>query len=115
HRGEIMHRSSLAAALVATLGFMATAACAQDFPARAISLIVPNPPGGMNQIHAQPLGAVVEKLYKQPAPVFNKPGGTAAAGTAFVANQPHDGYNVLVTTTNLYLATEEDKLFGVES
>src|SRR5829696_2381243 len=69
---------------------------AQDFPARTLNLIVPNPPGGMNQIHAQPLGAVIEKLYKQPAPVLNKPGATAASGTAYVANQPADGYNVLV-------------------
>ena len=106
-----MHRSLLAV----TLGLVATAGYAQDFPSRAINLIVPNPPGGMNQIHAQPLGAVIEKLYKQPAPVLNKPGGTAAAGTAFVANQPPDGYNVLVTTPNLYLATEKDKLFGVQS
>ncbi len=106
-----MHHSvsALAFALVST------AALAQDYPARAINLIVPNPPGGMNQIHAQPLGAVIEKLYKQPAPVLNKPGGTAAAGTAFVANQPPDGYNVLVTTPNLYLATEKDKLFGIQS
>ena len=43
------------------------------------------------------------------------PGGTAAAGTAYVANQPPDGYNVLVTTPNLYLATEKDKLFGIQS
>jgi tripartite-type tricarboxylate transporter receptor subunit TctC len=69
----------------------------------------------MNQIHAQPLGAVIEKLYKQPAPVLNKPGATAASGTAYVANQPADGYNVLVTTPNLYLAIEKDKLFGIES
>ena len=88
---------------------------AQDFPSRTINLIVPNPPGGMNQIHAQPLGAVIEKLYKQPAPVINKPGGTAAAGTGFVANQPPDGYTLLVTTPNLYLAVEKDKLFGIQS
>ena len=100
---------AIAAALVAT------SAHAQDFPSRALNLIVPNPPGGMNQIHAQPLGAVIEKLYKHPAPVLNKPGGTAAAGTAYVANQPADGYNVLVTTPNLYLATEKDKLFGIQS
>ncbi len=99
----------------ATLALFAIVGHAQDFPARAISLIVPNPPGGMNQIHAQPLGAVIEKLYKQPAPVLNKPGGTAAAGTAFVANQTPDGYNVLVTTPNLYLAIEKDKLFGIKS
>lgn len=88
---------------------------AQEYPTRAISLIVPNPPGGMNQIHAQPLGAVIEKLYKQPSPVINKPGGTAAAGTGFVANQPADGYTLLVTTPNLYLAIEKDKLFGIRS
>lgn len=106
-----MYRSLSAAAFAV----VAAAGHAQDFPARALNLIVPNPPGGMNQIHAQPLGAVIEKLYKQPAPVLNKPGGTAAAGTAFVANQPPDGYNVLVTTPNLYLATEKDKLFGIQS
>jgi tripartite-type tricarboxylate transporter receptor subunit TctC len=58
---------------------------------------------------------VIEKLYKQPAPVLNKPGATAAAGTGYVANQPPDGYNVLVTTPNLYLAVEKDKLFGIQS
>lgn len=99
----------------ALISLAAATAQAQDFPARALNLIVPNPPGGMNQIHAQPLGAVIEKLYKQPAPVLNKPGGTAAAGTAFVANQPPDGYNVLVTTPNIYLAVEKDKIQGIES
>jgi len=97
------------------LGCAAFGGYAQEFPARTLNLIVPNPPGGMNQIHAQPLGAVIEKLYKQPAPVLNKPGATAASGTAYVANQPADGYNVLVTTPNLYLAVEKDKLFGIES
>lgn len=101
--------------IAAILGFAAIGGHAQDFPARAINLIVPNPPGGMNQIHAQPLGAVIEKLYKQPAPVINKPGATAAAGTAYVANQPADGYNVLVTTPNIFLAVEKDKLFGIQS
>jgi tripartite-type tricarboxylate transporter receptor subunit TctC len=101
--------------LAVALGFAASCGYAQDFPARAINLIVPNPPGGMNQIHAQPLGAVIEKLYKQPAPVLNKPGATAASGTAYVANQPADGYSVLVTTPNIYLAIEKDKLFGIHS
>ena len=101
--------------IAAILSFAAIGAHAQDYPSRGINLIVPNPPGGMNQIHAQPLGAVIEKLYKQPAPVINKPGATAAAGTGYVANQPADGYNVLVTTPNLYLAVEKDKLFGIPS
>ena len=110
-----MQRLLPAALLTIGLSFIAIASYAQDFPVRGINLIVPNPPGGMNQIHAQPLGAVIEKLYKQPAPVLNKPGATAAAGTAFVANQAPDGYNLLVTTPNLSLATEKDKLFGIQS
>lgn len=101
--------------LLATLLSAAASAGAQDYPTKAINLIVPNPPGGMNQIHAQPLGAIIEKLYKQPAPVLNKPGATAAAGTGFVANSAPDGYNILVTTPNIYLAVEKDKLFGIDS
>ena len=88
---------------------------AQDYPTKAITITVPNPPGGMNQIHAQPLSAILEKLTSQPAPVVNRPGAVAAAGTAYVANQPPDGHHILVTTPNLYLAIEKDKLYGVKS
>ena len=106
-----MHRPLLAI----TLALAALTGSAQDFPTRAINIVVPNPPGGMNQIHAQPLSAVLENLYKQPAPVLNRPGGTAAVGTAFVANQPPDGYNILVTTPNLYLVIEKDRLYEIKS
>ncbi len=88
---------------------------AQSFPNKAMTVVVPNPPGGMNQIHAQPLSAVIERLTKQPAPVINRPGGTAAVGTAFVANQTPDGHTLLVTTPNLYLVIEKDKLYGIKS
>lgn len=98
------------------LTFAATGLGAQEtYPSRAINIIVPNPPGGMNQITAQPLSAVMERLTKQPAPVINKPGGTAAVGTAFVATQKPDGYNILVTTPNLYLVVEKNKAQGIDS
>jgi tripartite-type tricarboxylate transporter receptor subunit TctC len=58
---------------------------------------------------------VIERLTKQPAPVVNRPGGTAGVGTAFVANQPPDGYNILVSTANLHLVIEKDKLYGIKS
>ncbi len=89
---------------------------AQDYPTRPVTIVVPNPPGGMNQIHAQPFSAVWEKITQQPAPVVNRPGGTAAVGTAYVAaQQPADGYHILVTTPNLFLVIEKDKLYGVKS
>jgi tripartite-type tricarboxylate transporter receptor subunit TctC len=45
----------------------------------------------------------------------NRPGGTGAVGTAYVANQKPDGYNILVTVPNIYLVIEKDKLYGVKS
>ncbi|MBI1989684.1 MAG: tripartite tricarboxylate transporter substrate binding protein [Betaproteobacteria bacterium] len=97
------------------LGFAAIGGYAQDYPSRAITITVPNPPGGMNQVHAQPLSAVLERLTSQPAPIVNRPGGTAGIGTAYVVNQPPDGYNILVTTSNLHLVIEKDKLYGIKS
>jgi tripartite-type tricarboxylate transporter receptor subunit TctC len=101
--------------LAVGLGIAASAGYAQDYPSRPISITVPNPPGGMNQIHAQPLSPVLERIAGQPAPVVNRPGGTAAVGTAYIANQPPDGYNLLVTTPNLFLVIEKDKLYGIKS
>ncbi|HTE15127.1 MAG TPA: tripartite tricarboxylate transporter substrate binding protein [Burkholderiales bacterium] len=107
---KLLFVASLIAGIIA-----APAIQAQDFPTKAITLTVPNPPGGMNQIHAQPLSAILEKLTGQPAPVVNRPGAVAAAGTAFVVNQPPDGHHILVTTPNIYLAIEKDKLYGAKT
>ena len=108
-----MTRTILAALALAGV---ACSAFGQDYPARALTVVVPNPPGGMNQIHAQPFSVVWEKLTKQAAPVVNRPGGVAALGTAYVVTQqPADGYTVLVTTPNLYLVIEKDKLYGTPS
>jgi tripartite-type tricarboxylate transporter receptor subunit TctC len=98
--------------IAAACASVSLAAQAQTFPSKAMTVVVPNPPGGMNQIHAQPLSAIIERLTKQPAPVVNR---TAAIGTAYVANQPADGHTLLVTTPNLYLVIEKDKLYGIKS
>ena len=102
--------------LIAMLcGCAAFGAQAQGFPGKAMTIVVPNPPGGMNQIHAQPLSAVIERITNLPAPIVNRPGGTAAVGTAFVANQPADGHTLLITTANIHLVIEKDKLYGIKS
>ena len=106
----VTQRCIMACAVLAACG-----AQAQDFPTKALNITVPNPPGGMNQLHAQPLSAVLERITGQAAPVVNRPGAVAAAGTAYVVNQPPDGHSLLVTTANLHLALEKDKLYGVKS
>ncbi len=111
-----MHRSLTTTALACIMFAALTLnVVAQDFPTKAINITVPNPPGGMNQVHAQPLSTILEKITSQPAPVVNRPGAVAAAGTAYVVNQPPDGHSWLVSTANLHLALEKDKLYGVKS
>lgn len=102
-------RSSIAAAAM----LVAACAHAQDYPTRPVTVVVPNPPGGMNQIHAQPFSVVWEKLTRQAAPVVNRPGAVSALGTAYVVvQQSADGYTLLVSTANLHLVIEKDKLYA---
>jgi len=84
----------------------------ESYPDRPITLVVPNPPGGMNDITARPLANAMQAIVGQPVVVANRPGGTAAVGTAYVASQKPDGHNILVTTPNLFLVFEKNNLFG---
>ena len=54
---------------------------AQDFPARAITLIIPFPPGGVAEVTGRPTAMAMEKVLKQPVALVNRPG----AGGAVVA------------------------------
>lgn len=94
--------------LCATFGVAAQ----ESFPSRPVNITVPNPPGGMNDITGRPLANVMQTLLKQPVVVQNKPGGTGAVGTVFVATQKPDGYNLLITTPNLFLVVEKNRVFG---
>lgn len=99
----------LAASLVA-LG--ATAAIAQDaFPTRAITMIVPFPPGGVADITARPTAAALEKVFKQPVLVTNRPGAAGALGNAAVANAKPDGYTILMALSSISVIPVADALF----
>ena len=77
----------------------ASGAYAADvFPNRPVNIIVPNPPGGMNDITARPLSIAMQNHAKQPVVVQNKAGGASAVGTAYVAAQSPDGHNLLMST-----------------
>ena len=68
---------------------------AQDFPNRAVKLVVPFPSGGGVDAVAR---TVAEKLaieLKQPVIVENKGGAGGALGASWVARSPADGYTLL--------------------
>ena len=67
-------------------------AAAQDFPNKAIRLIVPFPPGGPNDIIARVVAQRMAEILKQPIIIDNRSGQGGVVGTDVVAKAPPDGY-----------------------
>ena len=76
---------------------MAGASWAQTFPNKPITIIVPQAPGGANDVIAR---AIANKLGNRMGQVFvveNRAGAGGNVGTSFVARAPADGYTLLLT------------------
>ena len=81
-----------------TLGTLATPAMAQDYPNKAIRLIVPTPAGSGPDVDARQLAVRLSPLLGQPVIVENRPGASARIATELVAKAAPDGYTFLVGT-----------------
>jgi tripartite-type tricarboxylate transporter receptor subunit TctC len=96
----------------AVLLALATPVTAQEqFPSRAITIVVPFPPGGVADQTARPTAAVLEKILKQPVVISNRQGAGGAIGMAAVANAKPDGYTLLMALSSISIIPEADKLF----
>lgn len=69
---------------------------AQDYPARAIRMIVPYPPGGASDVIARLLGPFMTEVLGQPIVVENRPGANGGVAAEFVARSAPDGYTLLM-------------------
>src|SRR2546428_1105887 len=101
-RSEIRGRSPLAmpprislrfmrATLLLLSALLPLAAHAQDYPARAIRIIVPNPPGGAGDISARLIGQKLSENLRQPVVVENQAGASGAIGMNMLKRAPPDG------------------------
>lgn len=84
------------AALAALLACaLAPLAGAQTFPAKAVTLICPWPPGGATDLHLRKMAELGSKHLGQPVVVENRPGGSGMNGPAGMSKtaQP-DGYTI---------------------
>lgn len=83
----------ITAALV--LALFGEAARAQDqYPDRAIKIIVPTSPGAITDVLARSIGQALSDLWKQPVIVDNRPGADEMIGDEIVAKAPPDGYTL---------------------
>ncbi|MGS1109500.1 Bug family tripartite tricarboxylate transporter substrate binding protein [Achromobacter anxifer] len=77
----------------------ATAAQADTYPARPLTIVVPATAGNVNDAVARLIGNELTRVWKQPVVVENRPGAGATTGTRYVARTPPDGYTALLTFT----------------
>lgn len=99
----ISRRQALVAAVVAVSGLTSQSGWAQGgngvFPDRPIKIVVPFAPGAgtdaMGRLMAQKLGEVLGGSVV----VENRTGASGAIGTQYVAQQPADGYTLLLVAS----------------
>src|SRR3954470_5986231 len=67
---------------------------AQDYPSKAIKIIVPNPPGGAGDISARLIGQKLSDVFHQPVVIENQAGASGSIGMNMLKRAPADGYTL---------------------
>ena len=106
-----MHRRALLAG-TAALPFAMPAMAQDNYPSRAVSLVVAFPPGGQADVVGRPVAATLEKLWRQPVPITNRGGAAGEIGNGFVARSTPDGYTLLMGLSSLTYIPEAARING---
>jgi tripartite-type tricarboxylate transporter receptor subunit TctC len=85
--------------LLAGAAIGGSAARADDYPTRKITLVVPYPPGGGVDAMARVMAQKLSEAFHQQVIVENRGGAGGTVGTRFVARAAPDGYTLLLGHT----------------
>jgi len=101
-------------ALVASLLISASTWCAAQaaWPTRAITMIVPFPPGGLADLVARPVAEAMSRDLGQPVVIENKAGAGGGIGMSQAAKAKADGYTILLALSSLTVIPEADLVLG---
>jgi tripartite-type tricarboxylate transporter receptor subunit TctC len=86
---------------------------AQDaYPSRAITMVVPFPPGGVADTVGRPIADAMSRALKQSVVVENRAGAGGGIGFSHVAKAKPDGYTVLMALSSVSVIPEADRILG---
>jgi len=84
--------------LAALIAASPAAAQAQDYPARAITIVVPFAPGGLTDVPVRVLAAMMQERIRQNIVIENKPGGSGVVGGTYAVRATPDGYTLFANS-----------------
>jgi tripartite-type tricarboxylate transporter receptor subunit TctC len=90
----------------------ASAQTAPAWPTRAITMVVPFPPGGLADLVARPVAEAMSRELGQPVVIDNKAGAGGGIGMGFVAKAKPDGYTVVLALSSLTVLPQADVVLG---
>ena len=79
---------------------------AEEFPTRAITIIVPYTPAGPVDTTARLVGQEMAADLQQPVVIENRPGGSGIIGTNAVARAAPDGYTLVFGTNQTHVTNQ---------
>jgi tripartite-type tricarboxylate transporter receptor subunit TctC len=91
--------TTIATAILIVASLAAPAAA--EYPARPITLIVPYPAGGGNDVIARLVAAKMSARLGEPIIIENRGGAGSTIGTRDAARSAPDGYTLLIATSSL--------------
>ncbi|HEX7891946.1 MAG TPA: tripartite tricarboxylate transporter substrate binding protein [Ramlibacter sp.] len=100
-----MHFPVKRIAAAAALTVLAGGACAQAWPARTVTIVVPFPAGGTTDVLARAISTKLSAAIGQTVIVDNKPGAGATLGAAQVAKVNDGGHTLLMGAVHHTVAT----------
>jgi tripartite-type tricarboxylate transporter receptor subunit TctC len=80
---------------------MAGGAFAQNYPRRAVEMVIPFGPGGASDIFARQFIQIATKYLGVPITAINKGGAGTIEGMLYAYSAPADGYTILEVTPSL--------------
>lgn len=98
-----MKLSSIALLFLSIIATVPPAA-AEDYPTKAITMIVPFPAGGRTDVVGRVVAQFMQGPLGKPVAVINKPGASSVLGSMEVAQAKADGYTLGFFSTSLITA-----------
>ena len=82
--------------------FHGPVALAQDkYPSKPITIVVPYPAGGSNDVFARMMGKALGDALKATVIIDNRPGASGNSGTGQVAKAAPDGYTLIAVSSSM--------------